>query len=80
MREQTTGEVEIGFRHEGKGVEIARMFDPFERGGAPGAPNEWALGLGRAISKGIAEACGGRVEASFDGEGTNVLMRLPTAA
>src|SRR5262249_43184855 len=77
MRDEPTGKVAIGFRHEGKGVDVVRMFDPFERGATPGAPKAWELGLGRAISKGIAEACGGSIEASFDGEFTNIVMRLP---
>jgi C4-dicarboxylate-specific signal transduction histidine kinase len=55
------------------------MFDPFDGGAKPGEPLGWALGLGRAISKGIAEACGGRVEASHNGASTIVVMRLPLA-
>jgi PAS domain S-box-containing protein len=78
VRDEPTSEVAIGFCHAGKVVDLSRMFDPFERGATPGAPNEWALALGCVISKGIAEACGGRVEASLDGAGTSVVMRFPT--
>jgi signal transduction histidine kinase len=78
--DEPTGEIAIGFRHEGSRIEVARMFDPFERGATAGAPNEWALGLGRAISKGIAESCGGTIEATFDGQRTSVVMRLPIAS
>jgi two-component system CheB/CheR fusion protein len=80
MSDESTGEIAIGFRYQGSRVNATRMFDPFEGGATPGAPNEWALGLGRAISKGIAEACGGSVKANFDGEGTSVVMRLPMAS
>jgi PAS domain S-box-containing protein len=79
MRDEPTGQVAIGVRHEGSSGEVARMFDPFERGGTPGAPKAWALGLGLAISKGIAEACGGSIEAGFDGESSSIVMRLPMA-
>jgi PAS domain S-box-containing protein len=76
---EARGEVVIGIRHHGKGIDVQRMFDPFERDEASGDSKAWELALGRAISKGIAEACGGGVEASFDGEGTSVLMRFPAA-
>jgi PAS domain S-box-containing protein len=71
--------ITIGFRHQGQAVDVRRLFDPFERAETPVGPNAYELALGRAISKGIAEACGGSVEASFDGEGTSVVMRLPAA-
>jgi PAS domain S-box-containing protein len=80
MRSETDGEVAIDVRHSGqRTIEVSRMFDPFDGGARPGEPFAWALGLGRAISKGIAEACGGRVEAIRDGESTSVVMRLPAA-
>jgi signal transduction histidine kinase len=79
MRDEPGGEIAIGIRHEGNGNEVSRMFDPFDGGAKPGEPRGWALGLGRAISKGIAEACGGRVDANHDGTATVVVMRLPLA-
>jgi signal transduction histidine kinase len=80
VRDEPGGEVAIGIRYEGNGNDVSRMFDPFDGGAKPGEPRGWALGLGRAISRGIAEACGGRVEASHDGVTTSVVMRLPSAA
>jgi PAS domain S-box-containing protein len=78
-RDEPDGKVAIGVRHHGNGDDVTRMFDPFEGGAKPGEPLAWALGLGRAISKGIAEACGGRVEASHNGDTTMVVMLLPVA-
>jgi PAS domain S-box-containing protein len=71
--------VAIGFRHQGKGVDVMRLFDPFERDEARTGPNTWELALGRVLSKAIVEACGGTVEASFDGERTTIVMHLPEA-
>jgi PAS domain S-box-containing protein len=79
VSDEPHGEVAIRVRHEGDGIDVSRMFDPFGGGAKPGEPLEWALGLGRAISKGIAEACGGHIEASYDGVATSVVMRLPVA-
>jgi PAS domain S-box-containing protein len=77
MRDEPPGEVAIGCRHVGKGVATDRMFDPFERTTTPGSPNAWGLGLELVIGKAIAEASGGGMETTFDGEATSLLMHLP---
>jgi signal transduction histidine kinase len=77
IRDERPGEVAIGCRHEGKGVASDGTLDPFERSTAPGSPNAWGLGLELAIGKAIAEASGGGMETTFDGEATSLLMRLP---
>jgi two-component system CheB/CheR fusion protein len=79
LRDEPHGEIAIDVRHCGQGADGAPMFDPFDGGAKPGEPFAWALRLGRTISKGIAEACGGRVETLQDGEATSVVMRLPVA-
>jgi K+-sensing histidine kinase KdpD len=79
VRDQPPSEVAIGFSHDGEQVEADRIFDPFERGATPGSPNAWGLGLGLAITKAIAEASGGSIEARFDGKATSVVMRLPAS-
>jgi len=73
------GEVSIGVHHDGEVADPAAMFDPFERGATPEAPAAWGLGLRLAIGKAVVEACGGRVEATSGHDGTNVVMKLPTA-
>jgi two-component system sensor histidine kinase KdpD len=57
-------------------AEIARIFDPFERGAAAGE----GAGLGLAIAKGFAQANGCRLWAeSVPGEGATFALALPLA-
>jgi two-component system CheB/CheR fusion protein len=80
MHDEPNGDIAIDVRYRSsRSVDLSRIFDPFDGGADPGEPFGWALRLGRAISKGIAEACGGHVEASQVGEATRVVMRLPAA-
>jgi signal transduction histidine kinase len=67
-----TNRVLIGVSDGGPGMsddEIVRFFEPFERGGRPGAYPARGLGLGLSISKCIVEACGGTLKAYSDGKG-----------
>jgi signal transduction histidine kinase len=73
------GQVAIECGYPGK-ADVARMFDPFERGATPGEPAAWARALGCAISKAVAEGCGGTLDASLNGDATTVVMRLPTTS
>jgi PAS domain S-box-containing protein len=79
-RDGASGQLSIGVHHDGQVADPAAMFDPFERGTAPEAPAAWGLGLRLTIGKAVVEACGGKVEVTSDGTGTNVLLKLPTIA
>lgn len=59
---------------------LPRIFDRFYRGQMEGGSRVDGTGLGLAIVKSIAEAHGGGVEASSNGYGTTVTVRLPRAS
>jgi PAS domain S-box-containing protein len=79
-RDGGAGQLSIGVHHDGQVANPAAMFDPFDRGTAPEAPAAWALGLRLCIGKAVVEACGGSVEVTSEGAGTEVVFRLPTIA
>ena len=57
-------------------AELERLFEPFERGGAPVGPR--GSGLGLAIASGFAQVNGGRVFAEpAAGGGTVFALALP---
>lgn len=72
------GCVELAVSDEGPGFpegDLARLFEPFVRGGTPRAPGS---GLGLAIARGIVEAHGGTIRAERPpGGGASVVVRLP---
>lgn len=72
------GCVELAVSDEGPGFpegDLARLFEPFVRGGTPRAPGS---GLGLAIARGIVEAHGGTIRAERPpGGGASVIVRLP---
>lgn len=80
----TTDGAEAVIRVEDRGVGIEeadclRIFERFERAGAPGGTA--GLGLGLYISKYIVEALGGRITVeSRRGEGSRFVVRLPRIA
>jgi two-component system sensor histidine kinase KdpD len=78
----TTGsEVLVRVIDRGPGVdqgELERIFEPFQRGSRSGEAR--GAGLGLAISRGFAEANGGRVWAeSRQGQGASFVLALPFA-
>ncbi len=74
------GQLSIGVHHDTQVANPAAMFDPFDRGTAPEAPAAWGLGLRLCIGKAVVEACGGSVQVSSEGAGTEVVFTLPTIA
>ena len=69
----------------GIGIEadvLPRIFDPFEQGGRDMTRKYGGLGLGLAISRSLAEAQGGTLEArsAGRGRGTTFTLELPLAA
>jgi two-component system sensor histidine kinase KdpD len=78
----TTGsEVLVRVIDRGPGVdqgELERIFEPFQRGSRSGEAR--GAGLGLAISRGFAEANGGRIWAeSRQGQGASFVLALPVA-
>jgi len=59
-------------------VELARIFEPFYRGQAPGRDTGTGSGLGLAIAKGFVEANGGTISVeSLPGQGSSFVVSLP---
>lgn len=77
----TPGDVTIEVRNEGSALapaDIARFFQPFERGADSTPSAERSVGLGLFISKQIVEAHQGSISVhSRAGEGTIFRVRLP---
>ncbi|HEX2021711.1 MAG TPA: ATP-binding protein, partial [Candidatus Thermoplasmatota archaeon] len=77
------GEVEYVVEDNGRGIPESargRLFQMFQRVGAPGLDDPGGTGMGLAIVRRIAETHGGRVEVeSREGEGTTFRVVLPTS-
>jgi len=74
-----TETVELRVRDHGIGLteeEITRLFQRYSRGQGANAHGIAGLGLGLYLSRGIAEAHGGRIWAESDGPGRGTTMRL----
>jgi two-component system CheB/CheR fusion protein len=76
----TSGTLVVEVADDGAGInpsDLARIFDAFERAGAPGRPG--GLGLGLAIARQLTEAHDGRVSARSPGldRGATFEVRLP---
>ena len=58
---------------------LAKLFDPFEQGGAEVGRRHGGLGLGLAICQGIVQAHGGRIWATSagPGRGATFTVELP---
>ena len=58
---------------------LAKLFDPFEQGGAEVGRRHGGLGLGLAICQGIVQAHGGRIGAASagPGRGATFTVELP---
>ncbi len=80
--ERSGGEVLIRVSDSGPGVDPDRrrgMFAPFQRLGDAGAATD-GVGLGLAVSRGLAEVSGGTLEAEdTPGGGLTMVFRLPVA-
>jgi diguanylate cyclase len=61
---------------------LAKLFDPFEQGGAEVARRHGGLGLGLAICQGIVQAHGGRIWAASTGpgQGATFTVELPAGS
>jgi signal transduction histidine kinase len=75
---------EVTVQDQGIGIpeeEVALIFDRFHRADTSRARSTGGYGLGLAISKAIAEAYGGTIQArSQVGAGTRMIVRLPALA
>ena len=61
--------------------DLARLFNPFERGSVPKTSGEKSTGLGLAIAKKIVEGHGGSISVvSQPGAGTTFTVRIPVAS
>ncbi len=66
------GQIEVEVSDSGAGIApelIARIFEPFEQGNAPGSRKGGGLGLGLAITRTIVEMHDGEITARSDGAG-----------
>jgi signal transduction histidine kinase len=83
-RNAPDGNILVEVSDEGIGIEpekLSRIFDAFEQAGPDIAARFGGLGLGLAISQGLAEAHGGTITAASAGldQGTTFTVRLPAA-
>lgn len=73
----------LEFEDTGSGISadvLPRIFEPFEQGSPNLRGRHGGLGLGLAISRSVAEAHGGRLEARSDGPGLGSVFRLELRA
>jgi PAS domain S-box-containing protein len=81
-RHESPGELHLDVVDEGFGIDPAhlpRLFEPFDRLGAEATDVE-GTGIGLALSRGLAEMMGGRIEVeSLLGRGSTFTLVLPTA-
>jgi two-component system, OmpR family, sensor kinase len=74
--------VEFTVNDDGPGIatgELEQVFEPGFRGRAASADGNSGAGLGLALSRRLARAVGGEVEAVQNGAGATVRARIPTA-
>jgi signal transduction histidine kinase len=81
-REREGGGVVVEVADTGAGIApglLAKLFDPFEQGGAEVGRRHGGLGLGLAICQGIVQAHGGRiwVDSAGPGQGATFTVELP---
>jgi hypothetical protein len=74
----------VTVRDDGVGItpeRLERLFVPFQSDGDPGHPGRHGLGLGLALSRGLAEAHGGSLRAASEGpdKGATFTLELPVA-
>jgi PAS domain S-box-containing protein len=79
------GEASVTVVDSGVGIDptlLGRLFDPFAQADQDLARTKGGLGLGLALTKGLAELHGGRVEAASEGPGRGSVftIRIPTGA
>ena len=75
-------DIVIDFQDTGAGIDpelLERIFDPFEQGSYELRDRAGGLGLGLAISRGVAESHGGRLTAFSAGPGRGSTFRLQLA-
>lgn len=80
-----SGEAVLTVQDTGVGMDpelVSRLFDPFSQAEQGLARSEGGLGLGLALTKGLVDLHGGKVEALSDGagRGSTFRVRLPLAA
>lgn len=82
--EVRAGEISVAVRDDGIGLEpqmLPRLFEPFSQSDQSLDRSEGGLGLGLALSRGLAELHGGTLEARSEGrgKGSEFVLRLPLA-
>ena len=81
-KDREGGGVAVEVSDTGAGIApglLAKLFEPFEQGGAEEARRQGGLGLGLAICQGIVQAHGGRiwVDSAGPGQGATFTVELP---
>jgi len=76
--------ITLEVRDTGRGIapeDLPHLFERFWRGDSSRARNTGGAGLGLSICKAIVDSCGGEISVSSrPGEGTSVVVRLPSVA